>query len=486
MKPSEKNLSGRLRPDDGWVVIPYLAAPGASLRNALNLGPQNKLWVCGGSIMLFAWLGTVAFGEKGPFHTGELRLIAISFYVFLGWLLCCFSMLLLAQDGLYLDRLWCVIPGKNPLVGTKILWSKLEELAIVDRSRDGSGKDFAIKLIETSGAEHFIELKLLSKEDLPAFIKALKDRAPHARGLAQLTELDRFYDYQRGKLPQMSYTQLWESSCTAQFGLTSFTPLVPGSRIQNSYTVVKQIAAGGFSAIYLINSDEHEQFILKESVLPPGLDEACKRSATEHFEREAQILSKLNHSQIAQVFDHFVENGRNYLRIEYIKGQNLRDYLAEHGPQSEILAEQWTMQLAKIAQYLHELTPPVVHRDLTPDNVVLREDGTVVLIDFGAANEFVGSATGTLIGKHAYMAPEQIRGCAEPASDLYAFGSCAYFFVTGKDPEPIRTSSPIRSGVTVSERFDTFIRKCTSLETGDRFASAAECLHYLKDPVAAE
>ncbi len=65
---------------------------------------------------------------------------------------------------------------------------------------------------------------------------------------------------------------------------------------------------------------------------------------------------------------------------------------------------------------------PIVHRDLTPDNLVVRNDGALVLIDFGAANQFVGSATGTVVGKQACIAPEQLRGKTVPESDLYSLG----------------------------------------------------------------
>jgi serine/threonine protein kinase len=140
---------------------------------------------------------------------------------------------------------------------------------------------------------------------------------------------------------------------------------------------------------------------------------------------------------------------------------------------------QWATQLAGILKYLHSLTPPVVHRDLSPDNIVVRADGQLVLVDFGAANEFIGQATGTLVGKHAYMAPEQIRGNAQPVSDVYALGACVYFALTGHDPEPIATIAAKKHGLAISDWLDDFITRCTQLEIDERFATSEECLNYL-------
>jgi serine/threonine-protein kinase len=251
--------------------------------------------------------------------------------------------------------------------------------------------------------------------------------------------------------------------------------------VQGAFRVIKQIAAGGFSAIYLIEDDERNKFVLKESVLPQNLDEVCRNKATEQFQREATILAKLNHPQIAKVFDHFMENGRNYLRMEFIDGPNLRKYVMDNQAQPEGITVNWTNEMANLLVYLHDLSPPVVHRDFSPDNIVVRKDGKLVLIDFGAANEFIGAATGTLVGKHAYMAPEQIRGNAEPASDVYSLGACTFFCLTGRDPEPISTSSPMRDGAKVSDWFDQFVRRCTQLDTAERFHSAQDCLSYLQN-----
>src|SRR5262249_22800632 len=162
--------------------------------------------------------------------------------------------------------------------------------------------------------------------------------------------------------------------------------------------------------------------------------------AHELFNREAQLLSKLNHPQIVKVLDHFVENGRSYQLLEYLNGQDLRQHVRQNGVRREDEVLAWGIQMAEILKYLHEQDPPIVHRDVTPDNFVLRQDGSIVLIDFGAANEFVGNATGTLVGKQAFISPEQFRGKSVTASDIYALGGTLHFLLTGEDPEALSTS----------------------------------------------
>lgn len=113
-----------------------------------------------------------------------------------------------------------------------------------------------------------------------------------------------------------------------------------------------------------------------------------------------------------------------------------------------------------------------MHRDVTPDNLVLANDGHITLIDFGAANEFVGTATGTLIGKQSYISPEQFRGKAQTASDLYSLGCTIFFLLTGEDPEPLSESSPRLKNSAVSIQLDNIVVSCTTEETELRIRDA--------------
>ena len=140
--------------------------------------------------------------------------------------------------------------------------------------------------------------------------------------------------------------------------------------------------------------------VLKESVFPQTDD--IRSKAEELFKREAAILSKLDHESIARVSDYFIENGRHYLVMEYIEGTDLNRLMLNEGPQPAQRVMNWAAQLTHTLSYLHGLAPPVVHRDISPDNILLKKDGALALIDFGAAKEIAGSFTGTIIGRKAH------------------------------------------------------------------------------------
>jgi len=137
-------------------------------------------------------------------------------------------------------------------------------------------------------------------------------------------------------------------------------------------------------------------------------------------------------------------------------------------------------------RYLHEQNPPVIHRDLTPDNLVLSKE-EIFLIDFGAANQFVGAATGTVVGKQAYIPPEQLRGKSVLQSDIYALGGTIYYFLTGKDPLALAEASPKELlGAGVSDQLDRVVRKCTAYELEDRYQNVAELIDDLNNVASDE
>ncbi|MBY0552288.1 MAG: serine/threonine protein kinase [Candidatus Obscuribacterales bacterium] len=273
---------------------------------------------------------------------------------------------------------------------------------------------------------------------------------------------------------RLSYTSMWEDELERRFAATAFVPLEPGLSLQNGrLRVVRQLSFGGLSAIYLCQDQGKDLVVLKESVIPPDSKPEIRQKAEELFARESRFLMKLDHAQIVKVLDYFAESGRNYMLLEYINGQDLRQYVKQHGPCSERTTLLWLCQICDILTYLHAQEPPVVHRDLTPDNVVLREDGTLKLIDFGAANELIGTATGTLVGKQAFISPEQLRGKATTSSDIYALGCSMFYLLTGEDPEPLSVSCVKDVRPEVSSELSALIESCTDMEAKARPQSAA-------------
>ncbi len=136
--------------------------------------------------------------------------------------------------------------------------------------------------------------------------------------------------------------------------------------------------------------------------------------------------------------------------------------------------------MSDVLNYLHTQTPPVIHRDISPDNIVINQNGDALLIDFGAANEFVGEATGTLVGKQAYMSPEQIRGKVTPQSDIYSLGATMYFLLTAKDPEPLSSSHPKKIDDSIPAALDDLVNLCTKLDLTERIKDANELTERLQ------
>ncbi|MDR3615480.1 MAG: serine/threonine-protein kinase [Candidatus Obscuribacterales bacterium] len=278
-----------------------------------------------------------------------------------------------------------------------------------------------------------------------------------------------------------SFTEIWEDELGRRFNPISYIPLESGRVLhQNLLRIVRQLASGGLSALYLCQQNDRELVVLKESVIPEHIEPDVKAKASELFDREAKILMKLDHPNVVKVLDTFVEAERNYLVLEYANGADLRLLVRQNGVQSEADVLDWAIQIASTLRYLHEREVPIIHRDLTPDNIVLKNDGQIVIVDFGAANEFIGNATGTFVGKHAYIAPEQLRGKATTQSDIYAFGGTLYFLLTGVEPEALSSSRPKDKVASISDELSEFVETCTQLETTERYKSVAQLLPVLK------
>lgn len=274
-------------------------------------------------------------------------------------------------------------------------------------------------------------------------------------------------------IPASTYTQLWEDDFQRHFRSTTFVPLQNGVSLQNKrLTIINQLATTAMSATYLAQLRDGSKVILKESV--SAHDSEAGRKAKELFLKECEHLSTLDHRSIAKVVDSFVENNRCYLALQYIPGQDLYQRVKKFGVIAEIEVLNWAHQICETLSYLHSQNPPVIHRDLTPHNLVLDNARKVFVIDFGAANRFQSNVTGTMIGKQCYMAPEQLRGKATPQSDLYALGATIHFLLTGSEPEPLSVCSPQSLNRNVSDEVNRLVEDLTRFDTTERTANAVE------------
>jgi len=180
-----------------------------------------------------------------------------------------------------------------------------------------------------------------------------------------------------------------------------------------------------------------------DSITSPEL----QQQAVAAFQREADMLAQLANEHIPRIFDRFSEANRHYLVMEYIDGDTLEDELRSNGgklPPGRVI--EIARQILTTLEYLHNLDPPVIYRDLKPSNVMVTRDGMAKLIDFGIARHFAPLSNATMIGTQGYAPPEQYRGRVETRSDLYALGATMHHALSGRDPaaEPPFSFPPLR------------------------------------------
>lgn len=372
--------------------------------------------------------------------------------------------------------------GMAPSLGFQLSrpWTELITLDLEKASVKDPQKSRALILQFKPNGKAKIYPERFTQKELELFFDSMDRFAAHCAKSPEVVALrHKLLSEQKAG----SFTQVWEEEMSSHFAATNFVALSPGSLLQTGkIKITMHLSSGGLSAVYLAEK-ESSMVVVKESVVPAGTSETTKQKAGEMFQREANMLMRLTHPQIARVFDHFQENGRDYLLLEYIPGITLREYVRRNGKQDESKVVNWAKQIAGILAYLHEQDPPIIHRDVTPDNLIITPEGKVIMIDFGAANQFLGSATGTIIGKQFYIAPEQFRGKAEPASDIYSLGGTLFYLLTAKEPQALAKSKPRKVDDKISEAIDAIIAACTEPDSKVRIQSARELIAKLDNPL---
>lgn len=200
------------------------------------------------------------------------------------------------------------------------------------------------------------------------------------------------------------------------------------------------------------------------------------------FDQEAELLRSLSHRNIPQYRMRFDENGDAFLVLEFIAGRTLADVLAGQNravEQDRVL--QWSAQICDVLDYLHTRQPPIIYRDLKPDNLMITNDGVVKVIDFGIARTFKkGKAKDTVsMGTEAYAPPEQYgTGQTDERSDIYALGATMYHLLTNNypphaklpgTPTPVNLINPL-----ISQPVSDLVTRAMEKERNHRFQSAAE------------
>lgn len=155
-------------------------------------------------------------------------------------------------------------------------------------------------------------------------------------------------------------------------------------------------------------------------------------------EREARVLAQLSHPALPKYIEHFEEDGALYLSMEKVEGESIAALRRRQAMMTEADVVQFLTDAASMLDYLHGRSPPVIHRDIKPGNVIRRSDGTFAFVDFGSVRDTLKPEGGsTVVGTFGYMAPEQFQGRALPSTDVYAVGVTALVMLTGREPEDL-------------------------------------------------
>ena len=277
------------------------------------------------------------------------------------------------------------------------------------------------------------------------------------------------------------------------------------SLLQGQYTLTRFLNAGGFGITYLARDSLDRTVVIKEC-FPSSM--CCRRASSVHvrseshqedfrsivkfFGQEARALAKLDHPNIVGVHQVFEDNQTAYMALDFVKGQDLLDII-DYEPDrlSPKDIRKMLMKLLGAVAYIHDRG--VLHRDISPDNILVDEDNNPVMIDFGAAREEANRRT-RIVTQHATVkdgySPQEfyVSGAKQtPASDLYGLAATFYHLIAGEAPpvSQLRLSTvaegkkdPFVPLSTISNEYDTYflaaIDKCLEIFPKDRILSAQE------------
>lgn len=257
-----------------------------------------------------------------------------------------------------------------------------------------------------------------------------------------------------------------------------------GSLVLNGRYDVDVLRDGGMSTVY----HGLDRVSGRAVVVKTAATADSERSSS--LMREREMLLRMNHPGIVRSLDLFEDGGRICLVLEKVDGRDLEELLRlREVTVDERKAREWAEQIGRILDYLHHLAPPVVYRDLKPSNLVLREDGRLVLVDFGAARVKTAASAGrgdtVALGTPGYAAPEQYGAATDERTDVYGLGVTLFELLTRRDPADFnfRFPSPRELGVAVSTRLEAVLRRATAPEAAARYPSVRALLRDLNPSV---
>ncbi|MEJ2448843.1 MAG: serine/threonine-protein kinase [Anaerolineales bacterium] len=265
--------------------------------------------------------------------------------------------------------------------------------------------------------------------------------------------------------------------------------------IKERYKIREIIGQGGMGCVYLAEDLRLSGRLcaLKAVYYERNLPDDVIQQTREQFEREATVLARLDHPNLPKVSDFFSDQERDYLVMDFVPGEDLRNLMLEEKKRGMFLDERkvlgWASQIADALIYLHGQAPPILHRDIKPSNIKLTPNGIIKLVDFGLVKILVsGEKTVTVVHGHgsAYYTPlEQYGGDSghtDPKSDVYSFGATLYHLLTNRPPLEARQrfldpdlELPLREiNEKISPRTERAIKMAMNIHPDDRIQTMQE------------
>lgn len=268
----------------------------------------------------------------------------------------------------------------------------------------------------------------------------------------------------------------------------------PGRVLDGRYRLVRHIADGGMASVWE-GLDERLDREVAVKILRRGLTD--DESFASRFQREARSAARLNDPRIVAVFDQGVDHDDMFLVMELVPGRTLREVVHAEAPLTVRAALDLVVPLAEALGVAHQAG--IIHRDVKPENVIIRDDGRVKVADFGLARavtaQTVTAASSTILGTVSYLSPEQVeRGIADARSDVYATGLVLYELLTGQKAyegeSPIHVAyqhvhgsipAPSEAVPSVPAVLDEVIAWATHRDAGERPADGAALAARLRE-----
>jgi serine/threonine protein kinase/tetratricopeptide (TPR) repeat protein len=262
--------------------------------------------------------------------------------------------------------------------------------------------------------------------------------------------------------------------------------LTTGSTFAGRYQVIEELGHGGMGRVYKVQDTKIGEKIALKLIRPEaGLD----KKSLERFSNEIKLARKIRHKNVCQMFDLGEDQGTRYITMEYVHGEDLKQLIRKVGRLSPGQAVGIARQVCDGLEEAHRLG--VVHRDLKPQNIMVDEDGTARIMDFGIARSLSGKSmtgAGVLIGTPEYMSPEQVEGKdVDQKSDIYSLGIILYEMLTGQVPfegdtpftvgikqKSERPRDPRELNDQISSDLSGVILKCLEKAREKRYADAEE------------